>query len=74
MTRATNWNCDGSGPHADNPEVRRYPQGGGAAAILCAACVARENRYRASRRADTANPVDPDAFPHQSWDSLEVYE
>lgn len=72
--RTYNAMCDGSGPHSDNPEVRKYPTGGGANAILCLACVGKENRYRASRRADTANPVSPENFPHQSWESLEVYE
>ncbi len=69
-----NWDCDGAGPHSHNPEVRRYPLGGGAGLILCRACVDRENEYRARRRADIANPVDPDAFPRQSWLDLEVYE
>lgn len=72
--RVANWNCDGSGPHSTNPEVRTYRLGGGANAILCLACVGKENRSRAFRRADTTNPVDPENFPHQSWDSLEVYE
>lgn len=67
--------CDGSGPHSDNPEVRRYPLGGGANLILCMACVGRENRYRAQRRADMTHPVDAAAFPHhQPRDTLEVYE
>lgn len=72
--RADNPNCDGSGPHSDNPEVRLYPTGGGSNAILCHACVARENAYRAARRRDRANPVDPAGFPFQPWASLEVYE
>jgi hypothetical protein len=72
--RAENFNCDGAGPHSDNPEVRRYPLGGGANLIFCRECVAKENRYRAARRADTANPVDPAGFPHQAWADLEIYE
>lgn len=68
-----NPNCDGPGPHSGR-QVRRYPIGGGSNAILCRACVARENRYRAERRADTANPVDPAGFPHQDWQTLKVYE
>lgn len=71
---AHNPRCDGAGPHSDNPEVRRYPLGGGSNAILCRACVNRENHYRAERRADKANPVDPAAFPHQAWADLEIYE
>ncbi len=70
--RANNPDCDGAGPHADNPEVRCYPLGGGANLILCMACVGRENRYRAERRA--SGDVDPAAFPHQSWANLKVYE
>jgi hypothetical protein len=69
-----NYQCDGSGPHSDNAEVRKYPLVGDANLILCLACVGRENRYRAERRADKANPVDPAAFPHQAWADLEVYE
>ncbi len=72
--RADNPQCDGAGPHSMNLEVRRYPTGGGGAAILCRACVDRENQYRAMRRSDKANPVDPAAFPRQSWLDLEAYE
>lgn len=67
-----NWNCDGAGPHSTNPEVRKYPLGGGANLILCLACAGRENRYRAERRAESG--VDPKNFPHQSWADLEVYK
>lgn len=71
---AHNWLCDGSGPHSADPEVRRYPLGGGANLILCRACTARENSYRRDRRNDRANPVDPAAFPNQPWQTLKVYE
>lgn len=30
--------------------------------------------YRAERRADKNNPVDPSGFPYQPWLTLEVYE
>jgi hypothetical protein len=72
--RKENPNCDGSGPHSDNPSVRKYPLGGGANAILCRACVDKENRYRAIRRADKINQVDPARFPDQPWLTLEVCE
>lgn len=66
--KTDNPNCDGAGPHSDNQEVRKYPLGDGANLILCLACVGRENRHRAQRR---ANGVD---WPHQEWDTLHVCE
>lgn len=69
-----NHNCDGAGPHTRNPETRYYPLGGGANAILCAACAQRENAYRAQRRASISQPVDPAAFPHQAWAGLKINE
>jgi hypothetical protein len=71
---ANNWNCDGAGPHSTDPEVRRYPLGGGANLILCSACTARENRYRVIRANDKQNPIDPAAFPVHAWSTLKTYE
>ena len=39
--------------------------------ILCEACVANENRYRAERGRDTGAPEN---WPQQKWTDLTLYE
>lgn len=67
---ADNPNCDGGHCRADTGEVRVYPLGGGANLILCRACVAHENAYRAERGRDTGRPAD---WPVLQWDELAIY-
>jgi hypothetical protein len=72
---ADNPQCDGAGPHSVNLEVRRYPTGGVGAAILCRACVARENAFRAELQRDAGYSAESAAsFPLRRWFALEVYE
>jgi hypothetical protein len=65
-----NWNCDGSGPHSSNPEVRVYPLGAGGNLILCSKCFYRENQWRAQR---TREVGDKTAWPQIDWNTAEVY-
>ena len=68
---ATNWNCDGSGPHSAG-EVRRYRLGGSGNLHLCRMCWARENNYNRGRRLDVRVPVDAANFPDQLWEAAAV--
>jgi hypothetical protein len=69
-----NWNCDGSGPHADG-EVRIYPLGAGGNLILCCNCFRRENQYRLIRRQDywADDPRAEENWPTVDWNTAEVY-
>lgn len=69
---ATNWNCDGNGPHLAG-EVRLYPTGNEPLhgnLILCQTCWAAENRYRFSRGKEAGRP---EAWPQHVWNEAEVY-
>lgn len=70
MTTTHNPNCDGSHCKSETGEVRVYPLGGGANAILCLACWAYENRYRYERGQETGRPND---WPQVNWNTAEVY-
>lgn len=66
-----NPNCDGGRCKSATGEVRVYPLGGGGNLILCAACWAYENRYRAERARETKAPEN---FPQVKWEASEVYQ
>lgn len=66
----TNPNCDGQRCTTTTGEVRVYPLGGGGNLILCAACWAHENRYRAARGRETGEPSN---WPQMEWPKAEVY-
>lgn len=62
--------CDGAGPHNGPDEVRLLPLGGGANLILCRACFAHENEYRARRGRETGAPEN---WPVVEWGAAKVY-
>lgn len=64
---AKNWNCDNDKCRDPQSEVRLYPLGAGGNLILCPACWAHENAYRASRGGERAD------WPLQNWACAEVY-
>lgn len=65
-------NCDGSGPHSRNPEVRILPAGGAGNLILCLACYLRELDFRRERNKEE-KLTNENAFPLPAWNSLKVY-
>lgn len=65
-----NPNCDGSHCLSKTAEVRRYPLGGGANLILCAACFRHENRYRSERAKETGCPEN---WPQVAWETAKPY-
>ena len=65
-----NANCDGAGPHVPG-EVRRYPTGGGGAALLCRSCWAKENRFNYERGKETGQPHN---WPQKNYFDAEIYE
>lgn len=65
-----NPSCDGAHCTSAKSEVRYYPLGGGSRLILCAACFAHENEYRACRRKDPR--VDPENFPDVNWNNAKL--
>ena len=67
-----NPNCDGAGPH-DSGEVRRFPTGGGGAAILCRRCYVTEYTWRRQRNLELATAKTGTAFDTPVWGDLEVY-
>lgn len=66
---ASNWNCDGSGPHTVG-EVKKLPLPGAANLILCRACWRRELQYRIARNKELAAE---NRFPLPEWDYAENY-
>lgn len=66
-----NSNCDGSGPHSINPEVRVLPIGEDSNAVLCIACYDREIQWRQDRNLTTCSECKYDL---PTWSSLKVYE
>jgi len=67
MNRTKNWNCDGARCTDANGETRMFPLGGGANLILCSACFAYENRYRARRGGERYG------FPAINWVTAKRY-
>lgn len=67
---AHNPNCDGSHCVSATGPVRLYPLGGSANLIVCIACCAHENRYRAERGRETGAPEN---WPVLQWASLKPY-
>lgn len=65
-----NPNCDGSGPHILNGEVRVLPTGGDSNAILCKLCFKREIAFRKERNRDLGKDFQ---FQLPDWESLKVY-
>ncbi len=65
-----NNNCDGSGPHSINPEVRVLPTGGDSNAILCFTCFLRELQFRKQRNKELSKESQ---FKLPSWESLKKY-
>lgn len=63
-----NYGCDGAHCVIPNGETRLYPLGGGANLILCRACWAHENAYRASRGGQRSD------FPLILWDTAPIYK
>lgn len=68
-----NPNCDGSGPHILNGQVRVLPTGGGGNAILCKLCYKRELAYRKERNRELLKQKTGTAFDLPAWESLKVY-
>ncbi len=66
-----NNNCDGSGPHSINPEVRVLPTGGDSNAILCFTCFLRELQFRKQRNKELSKESQ---FKLPSWESLKKYD
>lgn len=64
-----NNNCDGSGPHASNPEVRVLRTSGQSNMILCFNCYLREIGWRREANKHVCHPFD---LPE--WRSLNVYQ
>jgi hypothetical protein len=69
-TTGDNWNCDGSGPHVANGEVRILPLDGGANAILCGRCFTREIKWRRLRNITL---VGDQKFDLPKWKTLQIY-
>lgn len=65
-----NPNCDGSHCREARGQVRLYPLGAGGNLILCGACFAHENRYRAERAAETKRLAD---WPQVLWQTAKPY-
>ena len=63
--------CDGAHCTRADAEVRLYPLGGWAKAILCLACATHENRYRFMREIIENRPGD---WPQVNWFECEPYE
>jgi hypothetical protein len=70
VSNVQNPNCDGSGPHALNPEVRVLPAGGESNLILCENCYAHEIAYRRSRNQSLSESAQ---FKLPEWKTLTVY-
>lgn len=66
-----NPNCDGSGPHILNGEVRVLPTGGDGNAILCKLCYKREIAFRKERNRELSEDC---KFKLPAWESLKVYQ
>lgn len=66
-----NPNCDGGHCVVPFAQVRKFPLGGGANALLCFVCFAAENRYNEEARKRPG--AMPDAFPHVNWFTAEKY-
>ncbi len=67
MNRNQNYNCDNDKCTSPDGEVRVYPLGSGGNLLLCRACWAYENNYRASRGGERAD------WPLLNWEKAEVY-
>jgi hypothetical protein len=67
MNTSKNWNCDGDHCRDEKSQIRVYPLGSGGNLLLCPACFAHENAYRAGRGGERAG------FPQVSWECAEIY-
>jgi len=67
--RHRNPNCDGSGPHSHDSQVRVLPYGGGNL-ILCRACFDHEIAYRKERNRELSKDEQHDL---PAWDSITTY-
>lgn len=65
-----NPNCDGSGPHILNGQVRVLPTGGDSNAILCKLCYRREIAFRRDRNKELGKDAQ---FKLPAWEELKVY-
>jgi hypothetical protein len=63
-----NWNCDNDKCTDANSEIRVYPLGAGGNLLLCPACFAHENAYRAQRGGERAG------FPQVAWSAAKIYD
>lgn len=63
--------CDGEGPHGGLAIVKRYPLGGGGAAILCRSCWEHENGYRVERGSEPGQSHEN--WPQENWAHAEAY-
>lgn len=65
-----NNNCDGSGPHSCNPEVRVLSTGGDSNGILCYLCYCKEIEFRRERNRELSKDCQ---FKIPAWNDLKVY-
>lgn len=68
-----NANCDGSGPHIINGEVRVLPTGGESNLILCKLCYRHEIAFRHNRNRELSRELSPKAFATPPWRTLKIY-
>lgn len=70
-----NVNCCGSHCRSEDGEVRVYPLGSGGNLILCKACWAHENAYRAERNREyqVGYCGHSDPWPQTNWSTAEIY-